>query len=192
MADHAGHRARSVISTVDTESGHVHKTQHSYRDGFKAHVAAEPDTGLITATGLSAGNVGDAVAAPDLLDEEPAGTEVLGDTPSRSARVTSSAANCSSGTSTDPAVTAASLCIAFGVNAARNFDARSVPSTRSHCSSPPTSPSRLLVATENCPLAATESPVTATTRRGQLPMRQGDAWVTDPALWEALSGSHGR
>ena len=69
-----------VISTVDVESRHVHKTQHSYRDGFKAHVAAEPDTGLITATGLTAGNVGDAGAAPDLLTEEPAGTEVLGDT----------------------------------------------------------------------------------------------------------------
>jgi Transposase DDE domain len=57
----------------------VHKTQHSYRDGYKAHIAAEPDTGLITACALTAGNTGDAEAAPDLLADEPAGTEVLGD-----------------------------------------------------------------------------------------------------------------
>jgi IS5 family transposase len=68
-----------VVSTVDPESRHVHKTQHSYRDGYKAHLAAEPETGLITATGLTAGNIGDAEAAPDLISQEPAGTEVLGD-----------------------------------------------------------------------------------------------------------------
>ncbi len=68
-----------VMSTVDPQSRHVHKTQHSYRDGYKAHLAAEPDTGLITDVELTAGNVGDAEAAPDLLDDEPAGTEVLGD-----------------------------------------------------------------------------------------------------------------
>ena len=68
-----------VISTVDPETRHVHKTRHSYRDGYKAHVAAEPDTGLITACELTAGNTGDAEAAPGLLASEPAGTEVLGD-----------------------------------------------------------------------------------------------------------------
>lgn len=34
-----------VISTVDTETRHAHKTRASYRDGYKAHVAAEPETG---------------------------------------------------------------------------------------------------------------------------------------------------
>jgi IS5 family transposase len=68
-----------IISTVDPESRHAHKTQHSYRDGYKAHLAAEPDTGIITATDLTAGNTGDADAAPGLISEEPAGTEVLGD-----------------------------------------------------------------------------------------------------------------
>jgi hypothetical protein len=33
-----------VLSTVDPESRHAHKTQHSYRDGYKAHLAAEPTT----------------------------------------------------------------------------------------------------------------------------------------------------
>ena len=71
--------ADRVVSTVDPESRHVHKTQHSYRDGYKAHLAAEPDTGIITDVELTAGNVGDAEAAPGLIDGEPEGTEVLGD-----------------------------------------------------------------------------------------------------------------
>jgi IS5 family transposase len=68
-----------VISVVDPESRHAHKTQHSYRDGFKAHLCAEPETGIITATDIGPGNVGDSSAAPQLLADEPAGTEVLGD-----------------------------------------------------------------------------------------------------------------
>lgn len=68
-----------VISTVDPEARHAHKTRRAYRDGYKAHVGAEPDTGLITACDLGPGNVGDTDAAPDLIADEPAGTEVLGD-----------------------------------------------------------------------------------------------------------------
>lgn len=68
-----------VVSTVDPESRHTHKTSHSYRDGYKAHVAVEPDTGLITDAELAPGNTGDADTAPDLIDDEPAGTEILGD-----------------------------------------------------------------------------------------------------------------
>lgn len=68
-----------VISVVDPETRHSHKTQRAYRDGFKAHVAAEPDTGLVTACSIGAGNDGDTAAAADLIAGEPAGTEVLGD-----------------------------------------------------------------------------------------------------------------
>jgi IS5 family transposase len=68
-----------IVSVVDPESRHVHKTSHSYRDGYKVHIAAEPETGIITATGLTAGTTGDAEAAPALLEDEPAGTEVLAD-----------------------------------------------------------------------------------------------------------------
>ena len=68
-----------VISTVDPETRHAHKTRRAYRDGYKAHVAAEPDTGLITACDLGPGNVSDTDAAPDLIADEPAGSEVLGD-----------------------------------------------------------------------------------------------------------------
>ena len=68
-----------IVSVVDPESRHVHKSRSVYRDGYKAHIAAEPDTGLITAVDLTAGDVGDAQAAPALVADEPAGTEVYGD-----------------------------------------------------------------------------------------------------------------
>jgi hypothetical protein len=35
-----------VISVVDPDSRHMHKSGRSYRDGYKAHLAAEPETGL--------------------------------------------------------------------------------------------------------------------------------------------------
>jgi len=69
-----------VISTVDTETRHAHKTRRAYRDGFKAHVSAEPETGLITGCDVGPGNVGDTDAAPGLITGEHAGTEILGDT----------------------------------------------------------------------------------------------------------------
>jgi hypothetical protein len=37
-----------VISTVDTEARHTRKCKSKRRDGFRGHVAAEPETGLIT------------------------------------------------------------------------------------------------------------------------------------------------
>ncbi len=68
-----------VISTVDVEARHAHKTRRAYRDGFKAHIAVEPDTGLVTAADVTAGNVADGQAAAGLIDAEPEGTVVLGD-----------------------------------------------------------------------------------------------------------------
>jgi IS5 family transposase len=72
-------RPDRIVSVIDPESRHAHKTNHNYRDGFKAHIGIEPDTGLITACELTAGNVGDAQAAPALLADEPGPVEVLGD-----------------------------------------------------------------------------------------------------------------
>jgi hypothetical protein len=37
-----------VISTVDPEARHTRKSKSARRDGFRGHVAAEPETGLIT------------------------------------------------------------------------------------------------------------------------------------------------
>jgi hypothetical protein len=60
-----------VISTVDPDARHAHKTVHRRIDGFKAHVIAEPDTGLITGCTVSKAsgpNTGDAVVGLTLLD----------------------------------------------------------------------------------------------------------------------------
>ena len=57
----------------------MHKTTSNCRDGFKAHIGIEPDTGLITACALTAGNVGDAQAAPGVLAGETEPVEVLAD-----------------------------------------------------------------------------------------------------------------
>ncbi len=74
-----GTATNRVPSVVDPQSRHAHKTAHSYRDGYKAHICAAPDTGLITAADLTEGTVADAAAVVGLLDGEPACTEVLAD-----------------------------------------------------------------------------------------------------------------
>jgi hypothetical protein len=42
-----------VVSTVDPEARHAHKTRSRRQDGYKAHVVVEPDTGIITDTRLT-------------------------------------------------------------------------------------------------------------------------------------------
>jgi hypothetical protein len=37
-----------VISTVDPQARHTRKSQHARRDGYRAHVVAEPETGIVT------------------------------------------------------------------------------------------------------------------------------------------------
>ena len=68
-----------VISTVDPDSRHMHKSVSSYRDGYKAHVAVEPETGIITAWALTPANVGDGPTGIELLDGEDPGLQVLAD-----------------------------------------------------------------------------------------------------------------
>jgi IS5 family transposase len=68
-----------VISTVDPEARHMHKSRSSYRDGYKAHVAVEPSTGLITASDLTPANAGDGPTGIKLLANEPDSLDVLAD-----------------------------------------------------------------------------------------------------------------
>jgi IS5 family transposase len=68
-----------VISTVDPESRHMHKSVSDYRDGFKAHVAVEPETGLFTACALTPANAADGPTGLTLLDGEKRGRQVLAD-----------------------------------------------------------------------------------------------------------------
>jgi hypothetical protein len=56
-----------IISTVDPEARHGHKTSAHGFDGYKGHVAIDPDSELVTATTVTAGNRGDAAAVADLL-----------------------------------------------------------------------------------------------------------------------------
>ena len=59
--------ADRVISAVDPDARHGHKTSARGFDGYKGHVAVDPDSEIITATGVTPGNSGDAEAAEDLL-----------------------------------------------------------------------------------------------------------------------------
>jgi IS5 family transposase len=68
-----------LISTVDPDSRHMHKSVGSYRDGYKAHVAVEPETGLITACALTPANAADGPTGVRLLDAETPGLQVLAD-----------------------------------------------------------------------------------------------------------------
>jgi len=61
--------ADRVISTVDPDARHGHKTSARGFDGYKGHASVDPDSELVLATGATAGNVGDAAAAPGLLAE---------------------------------------------------------------------------------------------------------------------------
>jgi hypothetical protein len=42
-----------VISVVDPDARHAHKSRERRRDGFKAHLVVEPDTGLTTAVAVT-------------------------------------------------------------------------------------------------------------------------------------------
>ncbi|MGO9790984.1 MAG: transposase [Solirubrobacteraceae bacterium] len=59
-----------IISTVDPDARHGHKTAARGFDGYKGHVCVDPDSELITATTVTAGNAGDATAATELLADE--------------------------------------------------------------------------------------------------------------------------
>jgi hypothetical protein len=68
-----------VISIVDPEARHGHKTAARGFDGYKGHIAIDPDSEIITATTVTAGNVadgsvGDALIA-DVLVEPTSATE---------------------------------------------------------------------------------------------------------------------
>jgi Transposase DDE domain/Transposase domain (DUF772) len=71
-----------VISTVDPQARHGHKTSARGFDGYKGHIAIDPDAEVITATAVTAGNTGDAAAAVGLLAADvpdPGNTSVVTD-----------------------------------------------------------------------------------------------------------------
>jgi hypothetical protein len=58
-----------VISTVDPEARHGHKTAAHDFDGYKGHVAIDPDSEVICAAEVSPATSGDAAVAPTLVGD---------------------------------------------------------------------------------------------------------------------------
>jgi len=68
-----------VMSIVDPEARHGHKTAARGFDGYKGHIAIDPDSEIITATTVTAGNVADGsvggALVADVRVEPPSATE---------------------------------------------------------------------------------------------------------------------
>jgi len=72
-----------MVSTVDPEARHIHKNRTRHSEGFKAHLAVEPETGIYTQVACTRGSGPEnheAKVAEDLLAEETEELQVLGDT----------------------------------------------------------------------------------------------------------------
>jgi hypothetical protein len=61
--------ADRVISTVDPQARHGHKTAARGFDGYKGHLAVDPDSEIIANTTVTAGNAGDASVAEALIND---------------------------------------------------------------------------------------------------------------------------
>jgi|EndMetStandDraft_5_1072996.scaffolds.fasta_scaffold65243_2 IS5 family transposase len=76
-----------VISTVDPDTRHAHKSREKKQDGFKAHVVVEPNTGLMPAVRLtkasgsenSDASVGAELVTTDATIADAPDLEILGD-----------------------------------------------------------------------------------------------------------------
>jgi hypothetical protein len=58
-----------VISTVDPDARHGHKTAARGFDGYKGHIAEDPDSEIITDTTVTPGNAGDGAVAETLIED---------------------------------------------------------------------------------------------------------------------------
>ena len=67
--------ADRVISVVDPDARHMHKSRSSYRDGDKAHLAAEPEPGLVCAAALTPATTADGPTGVGLLATEGPGLQ---------------------------------------------------------------------------------------------------------------------
>jgi Transposase DDE domain/Transposase domain (DUF772) len=71
-----------VVSTVDTEARHGHKSRNRRFDGYKAHLSVDPDSELIDEVTATAADTPDRDAVSDLLAGHASGgqkPEVIGD-----------------------------------------------------------------------------------------------------------------
>jgi hypothetical protein len=56
-----------IISTVDPQARHGHKSRHRTFDGYKTHLAADPDDELLTGVAVTAANTPDRDAVDELI-----------------------------------------------------------------------------------------------------------------------------
>jgi hypothetical protein len=70
-----------LISTVDVEARHGHKSRARTFDGYKSHFSVDPDEELITNVAVTAANTADREVIDELLDQ-PAADTPTGDTES--------------------------------------------------------------------------------------------------------------
>ena len=90
-----------VISTVDPEARHARKSRSQRRDGYKAHICAEPDTGLITAVELTTADTSDAQVGPRLLQQDPTAPHNTTDTDTGSDTATADTTDTDTADTTD-------------------------------------------------------------------------------------------
>ena len=68
-----------LISTVDVQARHGHKSRARTFDGYKSHLAVDPDEELITAVAVTPANAADREVIDELLNHRgvgaPADTE---------------------------------------------------------------------------------------------------------------------
>ena len=64
---------------VDPQARHARKTRSQRRDGYKAHIAAEPHTGIITACDITSANTPDGAIGVKMLENENSGLEIIAD-----------------------------------------------------------------------------------------------------------------
>jgi transposase len=70
-----------IISVVDPEARHGHRSRQDRYDGYKVHLSVDLDSDLITAAEATLATASDGAALPRLLDADPVGvTEVVADT----------------------------------------------------------------------------------------------------------------
>lgn len=67
-----------TISVVDPDARHGRKTSSQRRDGYKAHIVAEPETGIVTSCEITSATAPDGPTGVGMLEDEP-GTEVIAD-----------------------------------------------------------------------------------------------------------------
>ena len=73
--------AERVISTVDSDARHGHRSRRDRYDGYKLHISVDVDSDLFIAGQATTATTGDGEILADLLDDDPvAVSEVIGDT----------------------------------------------------------------------------------------------------------------